>query len=758
MSIHIISVLGTSLYEPVYYQGDRKEILDTDFIQVSIINEFKEEIADGGKVTIFVTDKSEKCNWNDRKYNERDVEYAQRWISETKENVIVDHVKMGLDSSIQKHFPELQGRIECIKIPDMRTESEIWEGFNRIYDCINEEDELVFDITHSFRSIPMLVVTVVNYAKVLKKCQLKGVYYGAYEAAEENKINSYKYAPIINLTVFNEILEWTYAAESFVNYGNVDKMKEVYNIRVDKIPNEEKRNWASIKTVIKDMEDVALGIATCRGVDSGKLKRKAKSSTSVKQSYLKLKQSVDKMDSELGREIIPMIKLLEHATKEFEPFNCPYDYQIGIEIVRWSIKYHMVQQGYTALEETVKTFLCEKYGMDDVSKDIREDVINSMLMACSGDIPDDRDILFKKLTQEDRFFAPTYSRLDADRKKLVKKIIEGIPKELIKVAQGVKNYRNDINHMGFNENARTSEMLEKKLGEYFDRFESIINAMPKPDFVEENKRQFTRAFTHSGKFHADDVFSTALLQLIYPDIEITRGAVVPADFDGIVFDIGNGKYDHHQLDKRVRENGVPYAAFGLLWEEYGSQIVGEKRAKKFDEEFVQEIDLSDNTGVKSSLCSVISSFNSNWNEDADNEEQFWTAVAIAKQILEREIANIRSKETACDEVRCQVEKSDNQVLVLEKPMPWKEVVVDTDILYVVLKSDRGGYIVQAVPQSADTNELKKPFPSEWRGAARAQLAQLTGVRSFSFCHVSGFLCVTETKEDAIRIAELAVQA
>ena len=30
-------------------------------------------------------------------------------------------------------------------------------------------------------------------------------------------------------------------------------------------------------------------------------------------------------------------------------------------------------------------------------------------------------------------------------------------------------------------------------------------------------------FTHAGKFHADDVFATALLQIIRPDIRITRG-------------------------------------------------------------------------------------------------------------------------------------------------------------------------------------------------------------------------------------------
>ena len=60
-------------------------------------------------------------------------------------------------------------------------------------------------------------------------------------------------------------------------------------------------------------------------------------------------------------------------------------------------------------------------------------------------------------------------------------------------------------------------------------------------------------FTHAGKFHADDVFATALLQILRPDIKITRGFTVPDDFDGIVYDIGFGMFDHHERTPRYSE-------------------------------------------------------------------------------------------------------------------------------------------------------------------------------------------------------------
>ena len=74
--------------------------------------------------------------------------------------------------------------------------------------------------------------------------------------------------------------------------------------------------------------------------------------------------------------------------------------------------------------------------------------------------------------------------------------------------------------------------------------------------LEQIKMQDATAFTHGGKFHADDVFSSALLLYFNPEITITRGNKVPEDFEGIIFDIGRGKYDHHQRDSRIRENGM----------------------------------------------------------------------------------------------------------------------------------------------------------------------------------------------------------
>ena len=127
------------------------------------------------------------------------------------------------------------------------------------------------------------------------------------------------------------------------------------------------------------------------------------------------------------------------------------------------------------------------------------------------------------------------------------------------------------------------------------------------------------ALTHAGKFHADDVFSSALLKLFRPDIVIRRSFTIPESFDGLVYDIGGGEFDHHQKGAPVRENGVPYASFGLLWRALGRRLMergdpeqAEAEAARFDEKFVQPLDEDDNTGSGNAIAGLIGLFNPAW--------------------------------------------------------------------------------------------------------------------------------------------------
>lgn len=267
--------------------------------------------------------------------------------------------------------------------------------------------------------------------------------------------------------------------------------------------------------------------------------------------------------------------------------------------------------------------------------------------------------------------------------------------------------------------------------------------------------QVLNAFTHAGIFHADDIFSSALLKLVFPRINIQRGYSVPENFDGIVFDIGYGEFDHHQNNKEIREDGTPYASFGLLWRKYGKEILNGNHQKEFDNYFIKQLDRHDNEGTGDSLCKVIKSFNSPWDSDdrISNELYgFENAVLFAESILKREFEHMLLLDEAEFLVNqalktksCNIIKG---VLILPKYCPWIDFVIDSDIVFGIYPSKRNGYNIQGVPLEKGNPKLKKYLPEEWLKNKPSGL---------EFIHNGLFLASASTLQDAIWLAKLAME-
>ena len=263
-------------------------------------------------------------------------------------------------------------------------------------------------------------------------------------------------------------------------------------------------------------------------------------------------------------------------------------------------------------------------------------------------------------------------------------------------------------------------------------------------------------FTHGGYFHADDVFSAALLTLLRPDIRIYRGFEVPKGFSGIAFDIGGGPFDHHTPPLVRRENGVAYAAFGLLWREYGRFFLSEAEAKRFDEKFVQPLDMDDNVGTGNFLAGLMGAFNPVWDSQQSPDDAFSEAVDAAKKILENKLKNLAAVERAAPLVEKYLKSIKDGVVVMEKYIPWKPVLVPSAAEFVIFPSLRGGYSVQCVPSDfAAKSPNKVSLPLAWRGKEGQALAEITGVAGALFCHASGFMVTAGTREDARTLCRLA---
>lgn len=216
--------------------------------------------------------------------------------------------------------------------------------------------------------------------------------------------------------------------------------------------------------------------------------------------------------------------------------------------------------------------------------------------------------------------------------------------------------------------------------------------------------------THNSKFHADDVFAAALLKLagiINSVSEIKRVGHVPEGFNGLAFDIGGGKFDHHQDDAPVRTNGDKYAAFGLLWKEIGAEYIQKKynvdaqtaieAAKKFDTDFVAPIDLTDNFGAEqypNTMSFLVSSMNNMKYTDEENKKQFIKIVNDMKKYLGAAI------EKSCNFIKDrnrakELASSDFIILALDDYVD-RNAFRGTRVKYIVKKSHRGTYNVTTV--------------------------------------------------------------
>ncbi len=285
--------------------------------------------------------------------------------------------------------------------------------------------------------------------------------------------------------------------------------------------------------------------------------------------------------------------------------------------------------------------------------------------------------------------------------------------------------------------------------------------------------------THSGTFHADEIFALLILSKIIPEIKVLRLPEITEEINtgAIIFDIGGEKFDHHQPGGNgARENGVKYASCGLIWKEFGKELLEKYGVEEIDYTFeyidknlIQFIDANDNGELPKlnteyrnfHISYIISLFNPKWDESPESDEKFIKALNLAEIIFDEFLKDTFSKIKAKSKVELAIQKSQEGILILDQFMPWKEFLLESkiekakDIIFVVFPSKRGGFNIYAVPLEIGSFENRKLFPIKWRGLREEKLQEVTGIKTAMFCHNAGFIATCQTKEDAIKLAKLA---
>lgn len=286
--------------------------------------------------------------------------------------------------------------------------------------------------------------------------------------------------------------------------------------------------------------------------------------------------------------------------------------------------------------------------------------------------------------------------------------------------------------------------------------------------------------THNGGFHSDDVFAVATLQLHLgkENVKITRtrdkAIIQSADW---VVDVGDEynpetkRFDHHQLGLESRENGIPYAAFGLVWKEVGASVAGsDEVAASIEERLVQPVDAGDNGISLSSkneynvapfeLYGVIGSYKPTWGSEVTDDEAFITAVDFARGLLERLIAHSQAGAAMNELAQAGYNAAeDKRILVFDEPVDRSSFIQFPDVELIVYPSETDDGLcvwrTAAIQTEYNTFDIRASFPAAWGGLRDDDLSGVSGIADAIFCHKNVFLFVAKSKEGAIAAAQMA---
>lgn len=317
----------------------------------------------------------------------------------------------------------------------------MWEIFEVIFDELQEGDELYLDITNSFRYLPMLLVVLVNYAKLLKNVKVKAIFYGNYEARDKES----NIAPIMDLLPLSVLQDWTLAASDYLRYGQVQKLYELSESSINPIlkdPSTRTDDVKLLRAFVNRLKDLVGERITCRGL------------TIIENKNVGL---LEKAAKDIQKVTILQLKpVFEKIKESLDIFGAKEDVLNCIKAARWCCENKMYQQATTLLEEGLITFLCCHFELDCKEENFRE-LIGQCLRAKTR--PNEKTVFNNPALAE----------------KLLADSVIWENKQFVTCFKRIRDLRNDYNHAGFNKDPQDVEKIINKVEEWMDDIESILS-------------------------------------------------------------------------------------------------------------------------------------------------------------------------------------------------------------------------------------------------------------------------------------------
>lgn len=424
-----LSVLGVAFYETCRYRKDDFTGSETLFVQKSLLEYLQQHEnwgVENDLVLMLLTDLARKNNW--------DRNLKTRFCAKLQKEVAYQ--------GLEKILLDMNLSYQDIAIPDGKDSEQMWEIFEVIFDELQDGDELYLDITNSFRYLPMLLVVLVNYAKLLKNVKVKAIFYGNYEARDKES----NIAPIMDLLPLSVLQDWTLAASDYLRYGQVEKLFELSEsslIPILKNTETRTKDAEKLRSFVKTLKEMVEERTTCRGY-----------AIVGSKNVRKLKRTASEIQKVTIVQLRPIFEKIKQSLNDFDArenvLNC-------IKAAKWCCANKLYQQATTMLEEGLGTFLCCHYQLDYRNKANRDAIFGCILIKTQN-----KDIEENKANKE-----------------LVEKILADDSvwgnKAFVTILQKILELRNDYNHAGFKKNPFSAQKVIETIEELLDGIEEVLS-------------------------------------------------------------------------------------------------------------------------------------------------------------------------------------------------------------------------------------------------------------------------------------------
>ncbi|MFQ3536786.1 MAG: TIGR02221 family CRISPR-associated protein [Aggregatilineales bacterium] len=375
----------------------------------------------------------------------------------------------GEEKGLKALLEELNITIEEVSIPDGKDADQLWEIFDAIGERIPQGTKVTLDITHGFRSLPLVMLLACAYFNASEKFTLAHVYYGAY--VDQNTI-----ASIVDLTPMLTLFEWANAVAAFKRGGSLRPMADLLEQRHETLYKQGVVNGKArlpLRPLADQMQSLmdAFELGRLRGINEpvGEIRRLAEEARRSAQRWEKpFVSQVDAILDQLrsfkvtDEDSIDTRLAAEFALVEWYYKNGLYIHA-GLLLREWVISYVMSRSPEYRGKSLQEIFQ---------DKDLREEVSNYL-----NNLSEQKKAISEIMLSAAQL-AQKLNRLPDEFRAVV-----GIPAVEVHYDESaalgdtwnqLKELRNDLAHFGHRKKPFEAETIKEKVKTLIDRLKPLV--------------------------------------------------------------------------------------------------------------------------------------------------------------------------------------------------------------------------------------------------------------------------------------------